>query len=252
MKAGTAVASVLACGFVLDAQIAVTLNSLPDGSHQIKLRNNSAMSLVAFGIAAKQVTRSAATSNTPFVVYSDPLIDPAVRFASEPLPQATQPLLPGEERVVEGLIMGGRIRTPVFGKRVFEEPIVAAGIFDDGTTTGDAALLTRLMLRRRNMLLAVETALESLVEAGRRNIPRDQLIGQFKKMAASVHRWYLPREQQVGHAVYQSVISKLMDLPEGPVGAPFPPTAFVDRETATLNRQRVALLESQPSLADWP
>ena len=136
------------------------------------------------------------------------------------------------------------------GRCLLEEPIVAAGIFADGTTTGDAALLTRLILRRSSMLLAVETALQTLLDAGRHILPRDRLIAQFKRLADSLNRWYLPPEQQVGRGLYQSIAGKLMNLPEMQVGSPFPPSTFVAQETAALNRQRVTLLRSQPSLAD--
>jgi len=79
---------------------------------------------------------------------------------------------------------------------------------------------------------------------------RVQLIEQFRKLADSLNRWYLPPEQQVGRSLYQSIVGKLMDLPEAPGGSPFPPSSFVAEETVKLNRQRVTLLESQPSLAD--
>jgi hypothetical protein len=110
-------------------------------------------------------------------------------------------------------------------------------------------LLSRLMLRRSNMLLAVETTLEMLTDAGRRNVPRDQLIEQFRKLSEFVNHWYIPAEEQVGRALYLSMIEKLLHVPEGPLGSPFPPTAFVEKETETLNRQRIALRDSQPSLA---
>jgi len=157
------------------------------------------------------------------------------------------PLLPNQERTVPVPI---RFRPEGPVEDLFEQPIVTAGIFADGTTTGDAALLTRLLSRRSNMLAAVETAMDMLSDAGRHNVPRDHLIEQFKKMARSVSHWYLPPEQQAGRDLYQSIIGKLMNLPDEPVGSAFPPSAFVEQETAMLNRQRVTLSESQPSLAD--
>ena len=175
-------------------------------------------------------------SNAPFVVYSDPLIEPGAK-----------PLLANEERVV--MTRGFQDRSGA-RRRLLEEPIVTAGILADNTTTGDPVLLTRLISRRSNMLLAVETALETLSDAGRRNVPRGQLIEQFKKMADSARRWYVPPDQRVGSDVYQSIVEKLVNLREQQLGEPFPPTSFVTEETAVLNQQRVTLLESQPSLAD--
>ena len=243
-RTAISLACVLAGAFSLDAQIAATLRHLPSGLDEVRIRNNSAASLAAFVVTVKQVPREDYSSHAPFVVFSDPLTEPAAG-----------PLAPGEERVViSGGIAPGldpRARPRCFGAcSRLEEPIAAAGIYADGTTTGDEALLTRLIVRRSNMLQAVETAREALFDAGRHNVPRDQLIAQFKKMADSVRRWYLPSEQRVGSEVYQSIVGKLMNLPEEPLGAPFPPAAFVADETALLNRQRVALLESQPSLAD--
>jgi len=177
-----------------------------------------------------------APDSAPLVVYVDTAID-----------QTAMPLLPNQEYAVP---VPSRFRPGQPQEDLFEPPIVTAGIFADGATTGDTALLSRLILRRCNMLQALEAALEMLSDAGRHNVPRSQLIEQFRNMADSVNHWYLPQEQQVGRSLYQSMIGKLMNLPEGPLGSPFPPAAFVEDETAMLNRQRVALLNSQPNLAD--
>ncbi len=205
MKTAISVALVLACAFSLDAQVTATLNRLPDGSTQVRMRNDSAVSLSAFAISVNYVSQRP-TSDAPIVVYVDPVIDmfPAINLRVERI--ATGPLLPNQEFTMlpEHMIAVSRLG----GRPLFDQPITA-GIFADGRTTGDTTLLTRLMLRRSNMLLAVETTLEALAEAGRHNVPRDQLIKQFKKMVDSMERWYVPPEQQVGSRLYQAMIGKL-------------------------------------------
>src|SRR5262249_39346881 len=131
-----------------------------------------------------------------------------------------------------------------------DEPIVTAGISADGAATGDAGLLFGLMLRRSNMLLAVETALETLSNAERQSISRYQLIVQFKKITDSLHRWYLPLEQQIGLRVYEPILGKLVNMPKAPDGSPDPLATFLTEETALLRQRRVTLSESQPSLVD--
>lgn len=54
MKAAASTASMLVCVFSLDAQIATTLNHLPNGSDEVSIRNNSATSLVAFVVAGNR------------------------------------------------------------------------------------------------------------------------------------------------------------------------------------------------------
>jgi hypothetical protein len=235
MKTAISVASVLACAFSLDAQITATLNRSPDRLPEIRIRNNSDVSLAAFAIRMNPVVRSGA-NHAPLIVFVDSAFDTTATAVP-----------PNQERTVPVTV---RLRPGQPAEDLFEEPIVTAGILADGTTTGDAALLTRLIVRRSNMLQAVDTALETLLDAGRHNVPRGRMIEQFKKLADSVSHWYLPPEQQVGRDLYQSIVGKLMDLPEEPLGSPFPPSGFVAEETAVLNRQRVTLLESQPSLAD--
>src|SRR5690349_12761141 len=220
MRTVVSVASVLACVLSLDAQITATLNRLPDGLPEIRIRNNSAAGLAAFVLRVNPVVQSDAHL-APLMVYVDTAVD-----------ATAMPLAPNQERRVPVPV---RFRPGRHVEDLFEPPIVSAGILADGTTVGDAALLTRLVLRRSNMLQAVEMALETLSDAGRHNVPRGELIAQFRKMADSVSHWYLPPEQQVGRDLYQSIIGKLMNLPEEPVGSPFPPSTFVAEETAILN-----------------
>jgi len=234
MKTPITLASLLACALSVNAQITATLRTFPYRSPEIQIRNNLAVGLAAFAVTMAPVAQDGANP-APFVLYVDTIVD-----------QTAMPLLPDQEYPfpVPATFQRGR------PEGLFGPPIVTAGFFADGTSTGDPSLLARLILRRCNMLQAVELAREMLSDAGRHNIPRDQLIGQFKKIVDSLDHWYLPPEQRVGRVLYQSIVEKLMNLPELRLGSPFPPATFVEQETAMLTRRRTALLESRPSLAD--
>ena len=245
----------LAFACSLEGQVAITLSQLPNGSTEVKVRNDSDVSLTALAISGTLVSsrgKSAAGDAAPYTAYYDSAVDPAIK----PLPAHQERVLP--VLAVFCTPMGNIASTLLYrsgdpSKREFACKLrqrVSAGMFDDGSTSGDDALLTRLMLRRSNMLLAVETTLDILSDAGRHNVPRDQLVGQFRTLADSTNHWYLLPEQTVGHGLYESIIFKLTNLPEQKLGEPFPPDDFVEQETAGLRRQRVVLLASRPSLAD--
>ncbi len=89
MRAVVILVWLMACAVSLGGQITATLNHLPDGANEVRIRNDSAGSLVAFVITMSQTPSSAATSRAPLVLYSDPSIEPLQK-----------PLLTGEERVV--------------------------------------------------------------------------------------------------------------------------------------------------------
>ena len=257
------IASLLACASSLTAQITATLNRLADSSIEITVRNHSAVAATAFAIRVNH----SAKDDAQLIVY----LDPETVYVDSAIDPAKQPLPPDQDYTFEPRLRfrgGGPAALTLsdvrkqgakqdrFG-RVLLQPeaidlsahtIAAAGVFADGATSGDAGLLTRLMLRRSNMLLALETTLGILSDAGRRNVSQDQLIGQFKKLADPVRRGYLLPEQRVGLDLYQSMIGKLLNLPGPKDGSPFPPNEFVAREMAPLQQQRSALLESQPSL----
>lgn len=222
----------LVCALSAHAQLTATLSRLPDGWEEIRVRNQGAIDVVAFAVYAEQTPRSPGSARTPYIAYTDSLE-----------PQG-KPLAPKEEQ----LVIARSLIPPGAGS--IEEPIVTAGILEDGTTFGDRTLLTRLLLRRCNLLLAVETTLDMLLGAGSRNVPRGQLIGQFQDLANALNRWYVPPEQQAGRTLYQSMVGKLTNLPKEPPGSAFPPNDFVTREAAQLSRLRSGLLDAQPSLSD--
>lgn len=232
-------ASVLACAFSLDAQTTAVLKRSPARGSEIEIRNDSTVNLTAFAVSMAPAKHSA-EDVAPFLVYVDSAVDagqPAVRYQ----PQTAMPLPPNQ---AYGVAVPDLLRA---GQRadLYELPVISAAVFADGTTAGDPALLARLMSRRCNMLQAVELALAVLSDAGRHNVPRGQLIGQFKMLADSVRHWYLPPEQQVGRSLYEEIAGRLASLPELQLGSPFPPTAFVEQETARLTHQRTMLLESR-------
>jgi hypothetical protein len=249
MKLSIVSTVLLMFGISANAEIGARLQHRPaEGFDDVLLRNDSAFDLVAFVISANRTSIDGLPATAKYLNFSDPLIDSTAKAVP-----------PGEERVV--LTAGFRLlplnhlgrrvgpaRPNPTASRSIEEPIAVAGILANGATVGDPALLTRLLARRSSMLQAVDVALETLLDAGRRNVARNHLIEQFQKLANAVHRSYLPPEQRAGHTIYQSMVGKLMNLPEAEPGAPFPPSAFVAEETAILNRRRVALLESQPNL----
>ena len=209
---------------------------------KVTIQNNAKKTLVAFVLSLKLEPSDTAPDrdslNGPFVIFSDPLIDA----------KATA-LQSGEECAITmlGVLPPGSL---VRGTHLLENSILTVGILADGTTIGDPILLGRLLVRRSNMLQAVETAVALLSNAGSYNIPRRQLVEEFQTLADSLNHWYLPVEQQVGRDLYQSIVGGLLNLPEPQFGAPFPPTDFVAQQTAILNQQRARLLASEPSLQD--
>jgi len=223
----------------VNAQISTVLNRFSARSPEVEIRNNSSVNLTAFAISMAPVGNSAADS-APFVYFADGAIE-----TDRVAPPYELPLPPNQKcsvPVPSGFKAGHQVD-------LYEPPIIHAAVFADGTTAGDAALLARLLSRRGNMLQAVELVREVLTDAGKHNVPRGQLINQFATMADSLNHWYLPPEQRVGRALYQSINEQLLNLPTSQIGSAFPPTAFVEQQSATLNRQRTTLLESLPRLS---
>src|SRR5438270_9651365 len=85
MKAVISLAALLGCALSLDAQITAALNRLPDGSIEIRVRNDSPVSSTAFAIKIDHVTGTAMADTRrivyidPDTVYVDTAIDTALR-----------------------------------------------------------------------------------------------------------------------------------------------------------------------------
>jgi hypothetical protein len=236
----------------VQAQIAPSLSKLENGRTLVRLKNTATAPLVAFAVRVTSIDAESG-KRSPQELFIDSAVE-TVPVAEHGGPkQVTLPLPPGEEY---SFLPSHFIPAPLNRSRApavlpsFEPDVLTAGIFADGTTTGDGALLTRLMFRRCQLLEAVETSLEMLMEAGQQNVPRKQMIAQFERMATSTRRSYLPAEQQVGLTIYQPLIGKLLNLPPGELGTPFPPTDFVKQETAALNRLRVTLMAVPMTISD--
>src|ERR1051325_7168689 len=137
----------LVCASSLGAQITSALTTVPGRSPELEIRNESAANLAAFVIRMSP-NLAAVAERPPFTVFVDTAIDPAAVLLS-----------PGQ---VYRIPVPSRIRPKQAPESLYIPPVVVAGVFEDGQTTGDASLVARLILRRCNMLQAVETSLDML------------------------------------------------------------------------------------------
>ncbi|HYP06736.1 MAG TPA: hypothetical protein VER03_10945 [Bryobacteraceae bacterium] len=122
------VVALVAGGLLLRAELIVHVRASGAGVPEVQVRNGGSVAVVAFAVATNS-TREAEDQD-PFVVFFDSLVD------GSPAMDA------GGERVVPVL------KLLHSGKRmedVLELPVLAAAIHADGTTTGDAVLLTRMV-----------------------------------------------------------------------------------------------------------
>src|SRR5262249_43683645 len=151
------------CALSLDAQVAATLHRLPDGGVEIRIRNNSTVTLTAFAVKVDHATGTAASETGPKA-----FLDSGTIYADVVTDTTLQPLESGQERTREPWIRSQRggplplkqVRTDARKELVkqvdlSEHTVKVAGLFADGTTSGDTGLVTRLMLRRSNMLLSI-------------------------------------------------------------------------------------------------
>jgi len=234
MNAAILLVSLVFGASLVDAQISARLNQVGNRSPEVEVQNDAPMAMTAFAIRMAAAPAPGDAHREPFVMFADAVVD-----------QAPMPLLSNQ---TYGVPVPSRYKKGQHPEALVAPPIATAAVFSDGSTAGDASLLDRLILRRCNMLQAVELARDMLTAAGRHNVPRAQLTAEFQRMADSLNHWYLPAEQQVGRGVYQAIVGKLMGLPDQAFGAAFPPTAFVEQEVAALDRQRTTLLEARPGL----
>ena len=192
MRALISPALMVLCAFSLNAQVTAVLKKVSDRSPmtgavmerpEIEIRNDSIDSLTALAINLAPTSEGAADVS-PFLVYFDSAID-AYRSPGG----CQMPLPPNQACTVS---MPTIFSATGQSRDLFRPPIITAALFADGSTTGDATLTARLMLRRGSLLQAVELTRDILADAGGRNVSRSDLVEEFRMLADSANHWYLP------------------------------------------------------------
>lgn len=241
MKAINLFGLLLGCVFSLNAQVIARVSQLPNGSNRITIRNNGVVPLAAYAIAAN--VRGGGHSQVE--VYSDLTVAPLSRNQ-----EVTETMSIWCGDADQSALAFARINLKQ-KKRLcgLEQPRIG-GVLANGGTIGDPVLLMRVLLRRRSTLLALDTTLDRLSNAGRFNITRGQLIREFERMVDSRSRGSLLPEQDSGREIYQEMVGTLMNLEKGRQGSITPPSSFLAQQSAIFRQQRCALLASQPNLAN--
>jgi hypothetical protein len=159
MKAVISLATLFGCALSLDAQITAALNRLSDGSIEVRIRNDSAVSLTAFAIRVDHATTSGMgdTRRTMYIdrdtVYVDTAIDASLRALQPAQEHAYKPHLRGRGPAPLPQVLSDERKQLPKQIDLSEYTVIISGVFADGNTSGDTGLVTRLMLRRSNMLL---------------------------------------------------------------------------------------------------
>jgi hypothetical protein len=236
VKTITLVGSLLSCVFSLEGQVTARVSKLPNGSNRITIRNDGAIPLVAYAVAANVRGRD----HLPVIVYSDLTVAPLLQ----------------DHEISETLSIwcgdsGQLLATNARDLCELDNPRIG-GVLANGLTIGDPLLVTRMLYRRHSTLLALDTTLNTLSEATRLDVSIDQIIREFTRMADSLRHQYLFPEQESAREIYQDIAGKLINLAKIPSGSPF--SAFVAEQSGILKQERSALYKSQPILPTqrWP
>jgi hypothetical protein len=232
----TLVGSLLSCVFSLEGQVTARVSQLPNGSNRITIRNDGAIPLVAYAVAANVRGRG----HLPVIVYSDLTVAPLLQDHEI---SETLSIWCGDSGQL--LVTNARDLCELDSPRI-------GGVLGNGLTIGDPLLVTRMLYRRHSTLLALDTTLNTLSEATRLDISIDHVIREFTRMADSLRYRYLFPEQESAREIYQDIAGKLINLAKIPSASPF--STFVAEQSGILKQERSALYKSQPILPTqrWP